>query len=178
MSFILYSFLNGKPTLIKTSTIGLPNCFVSYKLTDGSLVNVQLMDTGGQERFRAINSTYYKKADCCLLVYDITNIKSFEDCKTYYNTEIKEQCREGVNVILLGNKTDLQSKRKVPPEEAANFAMENHYIYMETSCLKNDNVANAFEALIEITNIEAKKNGNFALYSSRKKARNNSGCSC
>ena len=122
------------------------------------------MDTAGQERFRAINKSYYKKADCCLLVYDITNVKSFEDCQTFYNKEIKDKCKKDIKVILLGNKSDLEPKRKISSEEAATFAVNNQYIFMETSCLKNDNVSNAFEALIEITNIEAKK-GNIILKS-------------
>ena len=134
------------------------------------------MDTAGQERFRAINKSYYHKADCCLLVYDITNIQSFEDCKIYYNNNIKEKCKKNIPVILLGNKSDLESERKVSPEDAATFAMTNRYVFMETSCLKNDNVANAFEALIEITNIEARKNGDFKLRTSKSMKKGKSGC--
>ena len=50
------------------ATIGTPNFFNSYKLSDGSLANIQIIDTSGQERFRSINESYYKKADCCLLI--------------------------------------------------------------------------------------------------------------
>ena len=116
------------------------------------------MDTAGEEMFRSLNACYYRKADCCLLVYDITNRQSFEEIKNYYNQNIKEQCKKNIKIILLGNKTDLEDNREVPPEEGAKFALENNYIFMETSCLKNTNVANAFETLIEITNIEIKKN--------------------
>ena len=116
------------------------------------------MDTAGEEKFRSINASYYRKADCCLLVYDITNRKSFEEIKNYYNQNIKEQCKKNIKIILLGNKTDLEDQRQVSSEEGASFALENNYIFMETSCLKNTNVANAFETLIEITNIEIKKN--------------------
>ena len=77
--------------------------FSIYKLSDGSLVNVQLKDTAGQERFRAINNCYYKKADYCLLVYDITDVKSFEECKNYYNKQINDSCKKNIPVILLGN---------------------------------------------------------------------------
>ena len=139
------------------TTLGLQNYFNCYKLSDGSIVNVRIMDTSGQERYRAINSIYYRQADCCLLVYDITNKKSFEECK-YYSQQIKERCKENIKVILLGNKADLGIQRKVPSEEGAKFSSENDYIFMETSCLKNTNVADAFETLIEIANIELKKN--------------------
>ena len=144
--------------MVKSFTIGIPNYFTSYKLTDGTLVNVNTLDTAGQEKYKALNENYYKKADCCLLVYDITNRKSFEECKTYYNEGIMEKCKKNIKVILLGNKADLEDQRKVSSEEAAGFALENDYIFMETSCLKGTNVSDAFETLIELTNIEAKKN--------------------
>ena len=140
------------------STIGLPNYFNTYKLSDGSLVNVNILDTGGQERFKAINESYYKSADCCLLVYDITSKESFDECKNYYNPKLIEKCKKDIKVILLGNKTDLEDRREVSSDEGVGFATECNYIFMETSCLKNTNVANAFETLIEITNIETKKN--------------------
>ena len=115
------------------------------------------MDTSGQERFRAINESYYRNADCCLLVYDITNKKSFEECK-YYIQQIKDRCKQNIKVIVLGNKTDLEDQRQIPAEEGVNFAFENHCLFMETSCLKNENVADAFETLIELTNREEIKN--------------------
>ena len=121
-------------------------------------MNVNILDTTGQEKFDALSESYYKKADCCLLVYDITNRASFDKCKNYYNPKLRELCKNDIKVILLGNKTDLEDQREVPPEEGAGFALECNYIFIETSCLKNKNVANAFETLIEITNIEAKKN--------------------
>ena len=138
--------------------MGYPNYFSTYKLSDGSLVNVNIQDTAGQEKFKSVSESYYRKADCCLLVYDITNRKSFDEVKDYYNENIKEKCKKKIKVILLGNKTDLEDQRKVQPEEGAGLALENDYIFMETSCLKNTNVSDAFETLIEITNIESKKN--------------------
>ena len=142
-----------------TATIGIPNYFTSFKLSDGSLVNVHTYDTAGQECYKALTENYYKKADCCLLVDAITNSESFKECKNYYNECIKEKCKKNIQVMLLGNKTDREDERQVSSKEGADFAVENEYIFMETSCYKNTNVANAFETLIEITNIEAKKNG-------------------
>ena len=129
-------------------------------MTDGSLVYIQILDTAGQERFRAINTSYYRRADCCLLVYDISERASFDDLKNYFIKKIKEKCKKDIQIILLGNKADLENKRKVPSEEGAKLALENNYIFLETSCLKNSNVADAFETLIEITNREIKANRN------------------
>ena len=118
------------------------------------------MDTAGQERFKSINTSYYRKADCCLLVYDISERNTFDELKSYFIGKIKEKCKKDIQVILLGNKTDLENKRKIPSEEGCKLALENNYIFLETSCLKNTNVADAFETLIEITNREAIKNRN------------------
>ena len=91
------------------STIGFPNGFAKYKLSDGSLVKVRIMDTAGQERFKSLNTSYYRSADCCLLVYDITDKRSFDDIKKYFNVKIKEKCKKNIKVILLGNKTDFRA---------------------------------------------------------------------
>ena len=146
-------------------------------MTDGSLVHVNLLDTAGQEKYKSLNEKYYQQADCCLLVYDVTNRKSFEECKNYYNKNLIEKCKKNIKVILLGNKTDLKDKRVVPPEEGSGLALENDYIFMETSCLNNTNVSNAFETLIELTNIETKKNNqnNFQLGDVKHKKRH---CIC
>ena len=121
------------------------------------MAQVEIMDTSGQEKFRALNQRYFIKADCCLLVYDISNKNSFEECK-YYSEQMREKCKKSINTILLGNKTDLEHKRQISPEEGANFALKNNYLFLETSCIKNEKVADAFQTLIEITNKSVIKN--------------------
>ena len=141
------------------STLGLDYVHSIFQLSDGSLVSCYLVDTAGTERFRAMMELYYKNADCCLLVYDVTNRDSFEECKNYYNKKLKEYSDDIIKTIVLGNKTDLVEKRVVEPEEGANFANENNYIFMEASCKDNYNVSDAFTSLIELTNAEYKKRG-------------------
>ena len=82
------------------TTVGLPHFFNTFKLSDGPLANVQIIDISGQERFRAINENYYRKADCYLLVYDIIDIKSFQACK-YYSEQIKERCKKIYNGFII-----------------------------------------------------------------------------
>ena len=135
-------------------TIVFDASFQSYRLSDGSVVNIRIMDTGGQERYDSIIESYYKDADCCLLVYDITNEKSFEKIENYYVKKIKEYCKNILKVILLGNKTDLNNERIISLNEGANLAQNSGYIFMETSCKDNYNVSDAFTTLIEMTNNE------------------------
>ena len=151
--------MDGKPSVNNTiTTIGFQNMNRTVQLSDGSLINCFLMDTAGQERFEAINSQYYKKADAVLLVYDITNKQSFDRLKNFYVDQIKNNCKEDIIIELLGNKSDLEVKREVSVEEGINLAMEHHYEFLESSCLQNKNVADAFLSLIERWNFKNKKN--------------------
>ena len=107
-----------------------------------------LRDTAGQERFRALVSSYYKKSYSIILVYDVSYKKTFEECKSFYKEEIKKLCSDKVQILLIGNKSDLEERREVTTEEGFKFASENKYMFKETSCLKNENVYEAFEKII------------------------------
>ena len=91
------------------------------------------------------------------MVYDISDRKSFIECQEYYYPNIIDKCKENIKVIVLGNKSDLEMERKVKSEEGSTFASQNGYLFMETSCINNENVADAFSTLIELTNRESKK---------------------
>ena len=91
------------------------------------------------------------------MVYDITSKDSFYKVKGYYAKKIKNYCKNILKVVLLGNKADLKDKRQVSDIEGANLALENGYTFMESSCVDNYNVLDAFTALIEMTNSEIKK---------------------
>ena len=86
--------MSQKAQLIDIQTVGTPFIVSSYQLSDGSLVNARIVDTGGQERFRALGHQYYRGADGCLLVYDITNRNSFDEIKGYFCEQIKEKCKK------------------------------------------------------------------------------------
>ena len=144
--------------LIDTTTQAVDFVSKSFQLSDGSVVNCFIYDTCGQERYNAINESYYRKADAALLVYDISNRNSFDLIKNYYCPKIKDFCKKNIPIILLGNKADKIKERQIQPEEGAKLAVDYKYKFKETSCLKNENVADAFEALIELWNFEVQKN--------------------
>ena len=143
--------------MINTTTLAIDFISKTFQLSDGSVINCLIYDTAGQERYNAINESYFKKADAALLIYDISERKSFDVIKEYYCIKIKEYCKKNIPIILLGNKTDKADKRKVETEEGIQLALQEKYKFKETSCLKNENVADAFEALIELWNFEVLK---------------------
>ena len=87
---------------------------------DGRLVKLQIWDTAGQESFRSITRSFYRKADGVLLMYDVTNAQSFENCASWVR-EIQENVPEQGNVLyLVGNQVDAED-RQVTLEEAQAF---------------------------------------------------------
>ena len=161
------------------ATIGIEHFFQCVQLNDGSIIKLNLKDTAGQERYSSITENYYKKADCCLLVYDITSLISFEKVKKYYVEKIKESCKSNIKIVLLGNKTDLKNKREVEDIDGRDLALASGYIFMESSCKDNYNVSDAFTALVEMTNNDLKKgnkNNNATLKNKKKKETQSSCC--
>ena len=138
-------------------TAGVDFFIKTFQLSDGSVVNCLIYDTGGQEKFKSINSQYYRKANAILLLYDITKKDSFDEISNYYSKEIRERCNKNIPVVLIGNKLDLENEREVSQEEAIILAKQENYVFRETSCKTNQNVANAFEALIELWKNEERK---------------------
>ncbi len=146
---INYSFFIGEPSIDYLSTFLINNYYKSFQLSDGSFINCIFYDTPGQERFRPICETYYKKVDAVLLVYDISNKASFEEIQNYYCIKIRELCNIDIPIILVGNKTDKEYEREIKTEEGLYLANKENFLFIETSCLKNENVTEAFEMLIE-----------------------------
>ena len=87
------------------------------------------------------------KASGAIIVFDITNQKSFDSCKDWHK-KLVESGEDTVEIILIGNKSDLAPQRQVSKEEAQEFADQHNMPYIETSVLQNQNVSKAFETLL------------------------------
>ena len=124
------------------STIGVDFKIRTIEL-DGKTIKLQIWDTAGQERFRTITSSYYRGAHGIIIVYDITDRDSFDNVKQWLN-EIDRYACENVNKLLVGNKSDLDSKRQVEFDEAKAFADERGIPFLETSAKSATNVEKAF----------------------------------
>merc|ERR1712070_1345575 len=100
-------------------------------------------DTAGQERFRTITSSYYRGAHGIIVVYDVTDMESFNNVKQWLN-EIDRYASEKVNKMLVGNKSDLTSKKAVDYNTAKEFADSLSLSFLETSAKNATNVEQAF----------------------------------
>ncbi|XP_054507129.2 ras-related protein Rab-13 isoform X1 [Agelaius phoeniceus] len=98
------------------STIGIDFKIRTVDI-DGKKIKLQVWDTAGQERFKTITTAYYRGAVGIVLVYDITDEKSFENIQNWMKS-IKENASAGVERLLLGNKCDMEGRRKVQRDAA------------------------------------------------------------
>jgi len=133
------TFLNNN--FISTVGIDYRNKTVTV---DGVNVKLQIWDTAGQERFRSVTHAYYRDADALMLVFDVTNRRSYENVRSWL-CEVREYANANVSVLLVGNKCDLAAKRMVTQREAKKLADENNCVdYIETSAKTGDQVNDAF----------------------------------
>ncbi|KAI9246355.1 GTP-binding protein ypt1 [Sporodiniella umbellata] len=141
-SCLLLRFADDTYTESYISTIGVDFKIRTVEL-EGKTVKLQIWDTAGQERFRTITSSYYRGAHGIIVVYDVTDEDSFQHVKQWMQ-EIDRYAAEGVNKLLVGNKSDLVDKKTVSTEQANEFAESIKIPLLETSAKDATNVEQAF----------------------------------
>jgi len=144
---ILYRFSDDAFNTTFISTIGIDFKIKTIELK-GKRIKLQIWDTAGQERFHTITTSYYRGAMGIMLVYDITNAKSFENIAKWLRN-IDEHASEDVEKMLLGNKCDMADRRVVSKERGEKIAVEHSIRFLETSAKANINIDKAFYDLAE-----------------------------
>ena len=131
------------------STIGLDYRLKSMTLQNDKNIKLQIWDTAGQDRFRAITKNYYKGANGIILIYDVTNKQSYENVKNWL-TQIKEEANPNVIIYLAGNKIDVEEdQRVITTEDGQKIADEYKLPFKETSAKNGINVNEIFQELVE-----------------------------
>ena len=145
---------------------------------NGKNIKLQIWDTAGQEKYRALTRSFLIKAQGILALYDITNHTSFDNLQSWL-TLIKEECYVDIPVIIVGNKMDLEEKRIVDKEEASEYAKKQNVEFIETSSKTGENVEKTLYMLTEkvLQKIENSSDFSFTLDSGTiKKKRNKHSC--
>ena len=113
-SSILNNFLNSHNINQVETTIGVD--FGSKILQiDKNKIKLHIWDTAGHERFRSITTSYLNKAECILLIFDLSNSKSFKNI-SYWIEAVKKVNQNDIPMFLIGNKNDLISKFRYEEE--------------------------------------------------------------
>jgi Ras-related protein Rab-1A len=107
------------------------------------VVQTQIWDTAAAERFRTIPSSYYRGANGIIIVYDVTSRESFNNVKKWMDL-IWHFARSDVNLLLVGNISDLESEKVVSYDEGKELADRLGVKFLETSAKTSQNVREAF----------------------------------
>ena len=179
-SFIL-KYTEDTFTTNTSTTIGIDYKDKYEILKNNQKVKIAIYDTNGQERFKSLSLNYLKKADGILLFYDITDKESFDSIKEWMQSiyEIKDN---NFPIVLIGNKIDLEDKRKVTKEEGESESLKYNIKFYETSCKDNINIKESILFLIYkiLGNIQEEKdkekNENIVLNTKKHKKRKHRRC--
>lgn len=146
-SNLITRFTRNEFNLESKTTIGVEFA-QKLKVIEGKTIKAQIWDTAGQERFHAIAPAYYRGAVGALLVYDISNSKSFDSVAQWLE-KLKTHADSQIVMMLVGNKVDLANLRTVKTEAGARFAQKERLAFIETSALSASNVELAFEKILK-----------------------------
>jgi len=135
-----YANESFSPTFI--TTIGIDFKIKNIDI-DGKRVKLQIWDTAGQERFRTITTSYFRGAQGIVLVYDVTDRRSFESIRNWIS-QIQQHADVHVNKILVGNKCDMMDEKVVSTEEGKKLAKEFGMDFWEASAKNDTNVEQSF----------------------------------
>jgi small GTP-binding protein len=115
----------------------------------GKKIRLDLWDTAGQEKYRAIGRHFYKDSYIVCLVYDITNKESFERIKTVWYPELKEHGEKTKILALVGNKIDKYLDEQVNEDDVKKYAEEINAINKRTSAMEGTNIEDLFNSLVD-----------------------------
>ncbi|KAG5843727.1 ras-related protein Rab-39B-like [Anguilla rostrata] len=146
-SCLLRRFTEGKFTDISDPTVGVDFFARLVEIEPGKRIKLQLWDTAGQERFRSITRSYYRNSVGGLLVFDLTNRRSFEHLKDWLEEAKMHVQPFQIVFLLVGHKCDLIQLRQVSREEAEKVALAFGMKYIETSAKDTVNVEESFTVL-------------------------------
>ena len=159
-TLIVQKFIDNTFSKSTVSTIGVD---LQSKVIDinGKKVKYLIWDTAGEDRMKTMTYSYYRGCHVILVVFDVTERKSFQNVTTWVEC-IDKFAKSNVLRILVGNKTDLEDKRVVSTEEGKELAAQNGLKYYEISALKITGLHEMFEDVakeyVEIYEQKAYKN--------------------
>ena len=144
-SCLLQRFADDSFSHSHISTIGVDFKVKTWRdPLDGKLSKLQIWDTAGQDRFRAITNSYYRGSQGIMIVYDTTDQRTFDNIMLHHIPEIDRLARPNVRKILVGNKIDLVEQRAVSTDVGEAYARSLGISFLETSAKNSTNVNEAF----------------------------------
>ncbi|XP_069468738.1 ras-related protein Rab-39B [Ambystoma mexicanum] len=146
-SCLIRRFTEGRFAQVSDPTVGVDFFSRLVEIEPGKRIKLQIWDTAGQERFRSITRAYYRNSVGGLLLFDITNRRSFQNVHEWLEEAKVHVQPYQIVFVLVGHKCDLDTQRQVTRHEAEKLAAAYGMKYIETSARDAINVEKAFTEL-------------------------------
>ena len=108
---IIEQFIDQKFNEKQDSTIAAQFCRKDFEFPEGEKISLDIWDTAGQEKYRALSRIFYKNARAVVIVYNIVSKITFEEAKNYWYEQVKQHCDSNVIIAIAANKCDLYEHR-------------------------------------------------------------------
>ena len=175
-------YLTGEFSSQTRPTIAAGFCNAKVKLGKVD-IDLLIWDTAGQEIFRSITRSYYRDSNCAIIVYDITDRSSFEKLGDWIR-DVRNLAPPDCQLVLVGNKLDLQAQRVIKTEEAQDFADQNNLMFFEASAATGENVQKLFNECVQAVYSKEKHNNmstsakSASVVMSNDRQQQDKGCNC
>ncbi|XP_009870871.1 PREDICTED: ras-related protein Rab-7a isoform X1 [Apaloderma vittatum] len=146
---LMNQYVNKKFSNQYKATIGA-DFLTKEVMVDDRLVTMQIWDTAGQERFQSLGVAFYRGADCCVLVFDVTapnTFKTLDSWRDEFLIQASPRDPENFPFVVLGNKIDLENRQVTTKRAQAWCYSKNNIPYFETSAKEAINVEQAFQTI-------------------------------
>eukprot|EP00004_Rigifila_ramosa_P005147 TRINITY_DN1561_c0_g1_i2.p1 TRINITY_DN1561_c0_g1~~TRINITY_DN1561_c0_g1_i2.p1 ORF type:complete len:135 (-),score=30.41 TRINITY_DN1561_c0_g1_i2:43-447(-) len=130
---------------------------------------MEVLDTAGQEELASTAEQYYRTGQGFIFVYSITSRQSFDQLKDRFQAVSRAKDATSFPVVLVGNKSDLESERQVSTEEGRELAKSFGATFLETSAKNKTNVEESFHAAVRLIRKDKEKDGGNAAAPAKKK---------
>ena len=119
----------------------------TLEFPEGKSLTFDIWDTAGQANYRSLAKIFYMDAKAVILVYDVTNQKSFNEMKDYWYEQVKQLRNKDIIIAIAANKSDLYEEKKVENEKGEAFAQEIGAIFVSTSAKNNTGIQELFSCI-------------------------------
>ncbi|CAI8047970.1 Ras-related protein Rab-8B [Geodia barretti] len=136
---------NGEKFACQECTVGVDFCTKTVQHNNHS-ITLDIWDSAGQEKYNALTKAYFHGAQGVLVMYDVTHHESYKVASDWIKAT--NMNLGDAEMLLVGNKTDLQDRRQVRDMDGRNLAQEHNISFIEASALRNENIEEAFSMLV------------------------------
>ena len=144
---IIKKYTTGEFDENNSSTIGISFSFKDLIINESQKIKLKILDTCGQEKYRALSKTYFKNANGVFFVFGLNDKESFDNIKEWMDFFNENNTIENTTKVLVGNKCDLEIDKELDKALIMKFSEENKIKYIESSAKNNKNINELFEEL-------------------------------